>query len=49
MLAFFRASFTTISRASGSDLPLTPGAAGHIVLRKEQIKIVIWDQTYETR
>jgi hypothetical protein len=39
MLAFFRTSFTTIWRDSGSDLPLTPGAAGHIVLRKEQIKI----------
>jgi hypothetical protein len=30
-----------------ADQNLTPTAARHIVLPKEQIKIANWDQTYE--
>jgi hypothetical protein len=29
------------------DLRLTRDATGHIVLRKDQIKLAKWDQTYE--
>jgi hypothetical protein len=47
MLTFFAVPFTIIPRYLDIDLPLTQSGGGHIVLRKEQIKIANWDQTYE--
>src|ERR1700688_3313054 len=49
MLAFFSFSFTIISRNSDIDPRLTPSGTGHMFLRKEQINIAYWNQTYETR
>jgi hypothetical protein len=47
MLTFFAFSFTTNPRYPDIDLRLTQSGAGHMFLRKEQIKIANWDQTYE--